>query len=125
MNIIIQDARQRAESLSRADADRRGRQDDNPVYEQLNEAVDNMAAAHQTALRETESNRQRMGSFNITLFDRTMSGKSTLMEILTNGEGKSIGKGAQRTTQDGRPGVPLERHEGHRRTRSRRFRRER
>ncbi len=60
MNIIIQDARQRAESLSRADTDRRGRQDDNPVYEQLNEAVDNMAAAHRTALRETESNRQRM-----------------------------------------------------------------
>ena len=100
MNIIIQDARQRAESLSRADADRRGRQDDNPVYGQPNEAVDNMAAAHQTALRETESNRQRMGTFNITLFGRTMSGKSTLMEVLANGEGKSIGRGAQRTTQD-------------------------
>ena len=47
-----------------------------------------------------ESNRQRMGTFNITLIGRTMSGKSTLMEILANGEGKSIGKGAQRTTQD-------------------------
>ena len=100
MNIIIQDARQRAEPLSRADADRRGRQDDNPVYGRPNEAVDNMAAAHQTALRETESNRRRMGTFNITLFGRTMSGKSTLTEVLTNGEGKSIGKGAQRTTQD-------------------------
>ena len=59
-----------------------------------------MAAAHQTALRETESNRQRMGTFNITLFGQTMSWKSTLMEILANGEGKSIGRGAQRTTQD-------------------------
>ena len=36
--------------------------------------------------------------FNITLFGRTKVGKSTLMEILTNGNGSSIGKGGQRTT---------------------------
>ena len=39
-------------------------------------------------------------SFSITLFGRTMAGKSTLMEILTRGRGESIGKGAQRTTRD-------------------------
>jgi len=39
-------------------------------------------------------------SFSITLFGRTMAGKSTLMEILTRGKGSSIGKGAQRTTRD-------------------------
>lgn len=39
-------------------------------------------------------------TFSITLFGRTMAGKSTLMEILTHGEGKSIGKGSQRTTRD-------------------------
>lgn len=39
-------------------------------------------------------------SFSITLFGRTMAGKSTLMEILTHGKGESIGKGAQRTTRD-------------------------
>lgn len=39
-------------------------------------------------------------SFSITLFGRTMAGKSTLMEILTRGNGMSIGKGAQRTTRD-------------------------
>lgn len=39
-------------------------------------------------------------TINITLFGRTMAGKSTLMEILTRGNGKSIGKGAQRTTLD-------------------------
>lgn len=38
--------------------------------------------------------------FSITLFGRTMAGKSTLMEILTHGNGMSIGKGAQRTTRD-------------------------
>ena len=39
-------------------------------------------------------------SYNITLFGRTGSGKSTLMEILTNGEGRTIGEGGQRTTRD-------------------------
>ena len=39
-------------------------------------------------------------TFSITLFGRTMAGKSTLMEILTHGKGESIGKGSQRTTRD-------------------------
>ena len=39
-------------------------------------------------------------SYNITLFGRTGSGKSTLMEILTNGEGRTIGEGGQRRTRD-------------------------
>lgn len=38
--------------------------------------------------------------FSITVFGRTMAGKSTLMEILTHGDGKSIGNGAQRFTRD-------------------------
>ena len=38
--------------------------------------------------------------FSIVLFGKTMAGKSTLMEILTHGNGESIGKGGQRTTLD-------------------------
>lgn len=38
--------------------------------------------------------------FSITLFGRTMTGKSTMMEILTHGNGSSIGKGAQRATRN-------------------------
>ena len=38
--------------------------------------------------------------FSIVLFGKTMAGKSTLMEILTHGDGESIGKGGQRTTLD-------------------------
>lgn len=38
--------------------------------------------------------------FSITVFGRTMAGKSTLMEILTHGDGKSIGNGKQRFTRD-------------------------
>ena len=36
--------------------------------------------------------------FSIALFGRTMTGKSTLSEILTQGDGQTIGKGKQRTT---------------------------
>ncbi|MEW9124707.1 MAG: GTPase domain-containing protein [Thermotaleaceae bacterium] len=49
---------------------------------------------------DLENLRANMSKFSITLFGRTMAGKSTLMEILTKGDGKSIGKGAQRTTRD-------------------------
>lgn len=38
--------------------------------------------------------------FSIVVFGRTMAGKSTLMEILTHGNGASIGNGSQRTTRD-------------------------
>ncbi len=44
--------------------------------------------------------RENLSKFSITLFGRTMTGKSTLMEILTHGDGASIGHGKQRTTQD-------------------------
>ena len=44
--------------------------------------------------------KEKLSVFSITVFGRTMAGKSTLMEILTEGDGSSIGKGSQRTTQD-------------------------
>ena len=44
--------------------------------------------------------RGRTKEFSIVVYGRTMAGKSTLMEILTHGNGQSIGKGAQRTTRD-------------------------
>lgn len=43
---------------------------------------------------------ERLSKFSITLFGRTMAGKSTLMEFLRHGDGSSIGKGAPRTTRD-------------------------
>ena len=49
---------------------------------------------------ELQKLRERSKDFSIVVYGRTMAGKSTLMEILTHGNGKSIGKGAQRTTQD-------------------------
>ncbi len=44
--------------------------------------------------------RENLSSFTVTLFGRTKAGKSTIREALTNGDGSSIGKGAQRTTRD-------------------------
>ena len=38
--------------------------------------------------------------FTVTLFGRTMAGKSTIREALTYGDGGTIGKGNQRTTRD-------------------------
>lgn len=42
----------------------------------------------------------RLEKFTVTLFGRTMSGKSTIREALTHGDGGTIGKGNQRTTRD-------------------------
>lgn len=50
--------------------------------------------------KEISELKNQMNKFTITLFGITMAGKSTLMEVLTNGNGDSIGKGAQRTTRD-------------------------
>lgn len=43
---------------------------------------------------------KNLSNFTVTLFGRTKAGKSTIREALTNGDGTSIGKGAQRTTRD-------------------------
>ena len=56
-------------------------------------------------IREEASGRLRrrakhLEEFRVTLFGRTMAGKSTLMEILTRGNGTSIGLGEQRKTRD-------------------------
>ena len=44
--------------------------------------------------------KDNLSKFSITIFGRTMAGKSTLMEILREGDGSSIGKGSQRTTRE-------------------------
>ncbi len=60
-------------------------------------ALDGLSFAFRDDLQALKDN---LGKFSITLFGRTMAGKSTLMEILTHGDGSSIGHGSQRTTQD-------------------------
>lgn len=50
--------------------------------------------------KDLEMLHEAQKEFTVLVFGRTMVGKSTLMEILTHGEGKSIGNGTQRTTRD-------------------------
>lgn len=59
-----------------------------------------LVAGHHAHARELEARRASLQEFKVALFGRTMAGKSTLMEILTEGDGASIGKGQQRTTRD-------------------------
>lgn len=49
---------------------------------------------------ENQVNALAGGAFAITLFGRTTAGKSTLMTVLTHGDGRQIGNGSQRTTRD-------------------------
>jgi hypothetical protein len=69
---------------------------------QLSGVVNELEQLQRTWETELEERRKRLDSysFSVTLFGRTMAGKSTLMEILTRGDGRSIGTGAQRTTRD-------------------------
>jgi len=64
---------------------------------EIKTAFNNLSFAFKEDL---ENLRENLSKFSITLFGRTMAGKSTLMEILTEGDGESIGHGAQRTTRD-------------------------
>ena len=102
IKVIIDQARDGVEALQSTATGIGRRQGDQLVYEELAQAVAEMSEAHRIALQEVEDNRERLGTFNITLFGRTLTGKSTLMEILTGGDGHTIGRGAQRTTRDTR-----------------------
>lgn len=70
----------------------------NSLGTQLNTIIQNFQKVPQKL--EMDLNKLSKTNFSITLFGRTMAGKSTMMEILTHGNGDSIGKGAQRTTRD-------------------------
>lgn len=67
---------------------------------QLFEIRDAFTRLSCTVEADLQNLKKNLSKFSVTLFGRTMAGKSTLMEILTEGDGSSIGKGAQRTTRD-------------------------
>ena len=60
-------------------------------------AFDELSDQPREQLKKLYSN---LSKFNISLFGRTMAGKSTLREVLTQGDGSTIGNGAQRKTRD-------------------------
>lgn len=64
---------------------------------QIQDSVDNLRLSFTDDLEALKGDLEK---FSVTLFGRTMAGKSTLMEVLTEGDGSAIGMGAQRTTRD-------------------------
>ena len=70
------------------------------VFENFQQFGSDLDAWQEESRERLEEARRGMDDFSIALFGRTIAGKSTLMEILTDGDGASIGKGAQRTTRD-------------------------
>jgi 50S ribosome-binding GTPase/SAP domain len=67
---------------------------------QLTQIVAELEGRFSAYRARLERDQERLDDFSVTLFGRTMAGKSTLMEILIRGDGASIGRGAQRTTRD-------------------------
>ena len=68
------------------------------LSDQLTEISNSFDTVSFAFTEDLQNLHEKLSKFSITLFGRTMAGKSTLMEILTHGDGASIGKGAQRTT---------------------------
>ena len=70
------------------------------LRDQYKEIASHLRKEHLEADEKLNTRWRELERFSITLFGRTMAGKSTLMEILTRGDGSRIGLGAQRTTRD-------------------------
>lgn len=72
----------------------------NNIKHQLETVQTEFEKSYFDTKRNLEIKNKKSAKFNITLFGRTKAGKSTLMEILTHGDGSHMGKGGQRTTRD-------------------------
>lgn len=72
----------------------------NKLIEQLLNVQNFFVEQTEIASNDIDNKHRITDNYNITLFGRTNVGKSTLMEILTEGKGNAIGHGGQRTTRD-------------------------
>lgn len=70
----------------------------NSLSEQLNKIRSDYYILPERMMEDADS--LNRNGFSITVFGRTMAGKSTLMEILTHGDGSSIGDGKQNFTRN-------------------------
>lgn len=90
-----------AEVARRASADGAAVEDARTRLEELRTTLDMMLENFVRTTNEALLAKQgALGHFTVTLFGRTMAGKSTIREALTGGDGGTIGNGAQRTTRD-------------------------
>ena len=91
-----------AELQSNIEQLQRGDYRDKDVTQSLATQLDSIRIGYELLPQrmESEVNALAGGTFAITLFGRTTAGKSTLMTVLTHGDGSQIGNGSQRTTRD-------------------------
>ncbi|MEQ9548796.1 MAG: GTPase domain-containing protein [Coleofasciculus sp. G3-WIS-01] len=74
---------------------------DEKVFNDLVDAVGKILDNDLQALRSSlDKKKKHLEDYTIALFGRTKAGKSTIREALTQGDGSTIGKGAQRTTRE-------------------------
>jgi len=77
---------------------------DKSIYDTINEVNNKTSELLKNGFDNFENSFSKksdnLSDFTVTLFGRTKAGKSTIREALTNGDGSTIGKGAQRTTRD-------------------------
>jgi hypothetical protein len=72
----------------------------NNIFDDFNNSLNLIFSLTQEKLIESFTKKlKRLENFSICLFGRTKSGKSTTMEAFTSGDGSTIGKGFQNTTQ--------------------------
>lgn len=67
---------------------------------QTEEKLKDLNSLQKSVEAELSDKKGTLSLFNVVVYGRTKAGKSTLMEVLTRGDGATIGKGAQRTTKD-------------------------
>lgn len=78
--------------------------EDKMAEDGLTSVLQDLEKDYKELLRKRKGNltkqKRSLDCFNVMLFGRTMTGKSTIREAITRGDGRTIGKGAQRTTRD-------------------------
>lgn len=97
---IIADMRDSLESADDIQSVVYSRLPDDMVFRMHAKALWELEDLDEKLTQDLDLHRENLDEFHIVVFGRTMVGKSTLMEILTHGNGASIGKGGQRTTRD-------------------------
>ncbi len=93
------DMKQRLEEANQAQ-DKLSRIENEKLIDEQMREINHLEASVYKICKNIDLLRDRQKDFSVVLYGRTEAGKSTLMEILTHGDGKSIGKGGQRTTLD-------------------------
>lgn len=100
---IIQGLRTKMEAVLAATNEQAGTaiEDAQERLAKLNRRLDLVVTEQlQATIASLAKKKNQLKKFTVTLFGRTMAGKSTIREALTHGDGDTIGKGAQRTTRD-------------------------